>query len=86
MNPKIAKMRTTLKKNEERIETLTIRNEKLRKQITELENIDIIGMVREQNMTPEQLAVLIGCVPSNTDTDTHDEDDEELEEEDSLDE
>ena len=85
MNPRIAKMRTTLRKNEERIETLTVRNEKLRKQITELENIDIIGMVREQNMTPEQLAVLIGCTPTTIMHD-HEDEDGELEEEDPIDE
>ena len=34
-------------------------NRKLSEQITKLENNDIIGMVREIGMTPEQLAALL---------------------------
>ena len=50
MNPKITKLRTEFEKNK--------RNRELEKQIRELEDTDIIGMVRENGMTMEQFAEL----------------------------
>ena len=47
MNPKLQKLRAELDKNTEKISKLQSRNAELKKQIQELENIDIIGMVRE---------------------------------------
>ena len=47
MNPKLQKLRAELEKNTEKIEKLQSRNTELKKQIQELENIDIIYMVRE---------------------------------------
>ena len=38
---------------------IAARNEEIDKQVTELENLDIIGIVRENEVTPEQLAELI---------------------------
>ena len=35
------------------------RNEEIDKQVTELENLDIIGIVRENSITPEELFELI---------------------------
>ena len=58
MNPKITKLRTELEKNNGKIATLQAKNKELEKQIRELENLDIIGMVREQGMTMEQFAKL----------------------------
>lgn len=58
MNPKINKLRTELEKNNEKIAALQAKNKDLEKQIRELENLDIIGMVREQGMTMEQFAEL----------------------------
>ena len=60
MNPKLQKLRAELEKNTEKIEKLQSRNTELKKQIQELENIDIIGMVRERGLTMEQFAELLG--------------------------
>ena len=59
MRNKIHKLRTERSKNEEKITALRARNSELDKQITELENLDIVGMVRSLGMTPEQLAALL---------------------------
>lgn len=56
MNPKIEKLKAERSKNAEKISALQERNRKLNEQITKLENTDIVGMVREIGMTPEQLA------------------------------
>ena len=56
MNPKINKLRTELEKNNGKIAALQAKNKELEKQIRELENLDIVGMVREQGMTMEQFA------------------------------
>lgn len=69
MNPKIEKLKAERSKNTEKISTLQERNRKLNEQITKLENTDIVGMVREIGMTPEQLAELLNhkhsAVPEN---------------------
>ena len=54
MNPKIEKLKAERSRNTEKISGLQNRNRKLSEQITKLENNDIIGMVREIGMTPEQ--------------------------------
>lgn len=59
MNPKIDKLKAERSKNSDKIATLQERNRKLDEQIMKLENTDIIGMVREIGMTPEQLAALL---------------------------
>lgn len=51
MNPKIMKLRGELEKNKGKISDLQGRNR-------ELEDTDIIGMVRENGMTMEQFAEL----------------------------
>ena len=58
MNPKIDKLRAEVEKNNAKIATLQAKNKALEKQIRELENTDIIGMVREQGMTIEEFAEL----------------------------
>ena len=58
MNPKIMKFRGELEKNKSKISDLQGRNRELEKQIRELEDTDIIGMVRENGMTMEQFAEL----------------------------
>lgn len=58
MNPKITNLRGELEKNKAKITDLQSRNRDLEKQIRELEDTDIIGMVREQGMTMEQFAEL----------------------------
>lgn len=59
MNTKLNKLRIKRNKNNEKIQYLTKENEKLDKQILELENIDIIGLVRSMNLTPEQLLQIL---------------------------
>lgn len=59
MNPKIAKLRAELEKNTEKITRLQTRNAELKQQIQELENLDIISMVRERGMTPDQLSAFL---------------------------
>ena len=59
MNRKLNKLRIKRNKNNEKIQSLTKENEKLDKQILELENTDIIGLVRSMNLTPEQLLQIL---------------------------
>lgn len=59
MNPKITKLLAEREKNSEKIARLTARNEEIDSQVTELENLDIVGMVRRVGMTPDQLAALM---------------------------
>ena len=59
MNPKIDKLKAERSRNSDKIAALQERNRKLDEQIMKLENTDIISMVREIDMTPEQLAALL---------------------------
>lgn len=59
MNPKIAKLRAELEKNTEKITRLQTRNAELKQQLQELENLDIISMVRECGITPDQLSAFL---------------------------
>ena len=71
MNPKLQKLRAELDKNTEKIEKLQSRNTELKKQIQEMENIDIIYMVRECGLTPEALSGLLAKIqvaPNAADT------------------
>lgn len=59
MNPKIKKLKAERERNVLRITEMTARNEEIDKQVTELENLDIIGIVRENSIMPEELFELI---------------------------
>ena len=59
MNPKIAKLREEHGKNKAKISELQARNRELEKQIRELENTDIIGLVRAQGFSLEDFAALM---------------------------
>ena len=59
MNPKIKKINAEYQKNAAKIDELQARQAELTKQRTELENLDIIGLVRSMGLDPDQLAVLI---------------------------
>lgn len=59
MNSKIKKLQAERSRNEEKIADLRSRNSEIDKQITELENLDIVGIVRSMGVTPEQLAAII---------------------------
>lgn len=59
MNPKIKKINTEYEKNAAKISELQARQKELSKERTELENLDIIGIVRSLGVTPDELAALI---------------------------
>ncbi len=59
MNPKIKKINKEHTKNAAKIAELQARQAELEKQRTELENLDIIGLVRNVGLSPDQLAALI---------------------------
>ena len=59
MDARIPKLRTEAARLKTRIENLTTRYNATVEKITELENLEIVGMVRAQNMSIEQLAALI---------------------------
>ena len=59
MNPEIEKLKAEKEKNLRRIDALNARDEEIDAKITELENIDIVGIVRENGITPEALAELL---------------------------
>ena len=72
MNPKIKKINTEYNKNAAKIAELQARQAELEKQRTELENLDIIGLVRNFGLDPDQLAAIIQAnrptQPVQTDT------------------
>ena len=59
MNPKIKKLKAEKERNASRISEMTARNGEIDNQVTERENLDIIGIVRENSITPEELFELI---------------------------
>ncbi len=59
MNPKIEKLKEEKQRNLDKIGKLQERNEEIDRKITEYENTDIIGIVRQCNMTIEELAELL---------------------------
>lgn len=59
MNPKIKKINKEYAKNAEKIAELQARQTELEQQRTELENLDIIGLVRNIGLSPDQLAALL---------------------------
>ena len=56
MNPKIQKLRSELEKNSEKLAKLQSRNSEIKQQIRELENEDIIGLVRANGINMDELA------------------------------
>ncbi len=64
MDARIPKLRAEAARLKARIENLTTRYTATVDKITELENLEIVGLVRAENMSIEQLAALIkGGVP-----------------------
>ena len=59
MNAKIKKLQADRRRNEDKIDVLRHRNAEIDKQIRELENLDIVDMVRNRGMTPAQLQALL---------------------------
>ena len=71
MNPKIKKINAEYQKNAVKIDELQARQAELSKQRTELENLDIIGMVRSMGLDPDQLAALINAARPAKQEDSH---------------
>ncbi len=59
MNPKITKLKSLRRKNEDLIAKLRAQNADIDQQVTELENLEIIGMVRKMGLTLEALETVI---------------------------
>ena len=64
MNPKIQKLRAELDKTKEKISKLQSRNTEIKQQIRELEDTDIIGMVRAKGLTMEEFAAFLHQIQS----------------------
>lgn len=65
MNAKIKKLRADLDKNKAKISELVSRNKEIERQITELENNDILELVHSHNLNITQLAALIQTMKAN---------------------
>ncbi len=65
MNPKVIKLREEREKNSKKIASLQARNKKIDEDIMSIENTDIIGMVRENDLTPDMLYELIRAMKKN---------------------
>lgn len=65
MNPKIIRINTELNKARGKISELQARVKELERQKTELENTDIIGLVRSVSMTPQELSMFIKAFREN---------------------
>ena len=59
MDARIPKLRVEAAKLKARIDNLTARYTAMVDKITELENLEIVGLVRAENVSREQLAALI---------------------------
>lgn len=59
MDARIPKLRAEAVRLKTRIDNLTARYDATVEKITELENLEIVGLVRAENMSIEQLAALI---------------------------
>ena len=64
MNQKIQKIVTEIEKVKGKIATQQARLRELEQQKTELENTEIVGMVRGLEVTPEELASIIQAIRS----------------------
>ena len=77
MNPRIAKLREEHEKIKAKISELQARDREILKQLRELENTEIIGLVRAQGLKLEDFAALMRGtgmpVPKATITDKEDE-------------
>jgi len=64
LNPKIPKIREEISRNRKKIAALQAQNRDLEKHLRELENLDIVGLVRSQGLTLEQFAELFAPKPT----------------------
>ena len=66
MNKQLNKLRTANAKDRAKVNILLARIRERDEKITELENVDILGIVREYKLTPEMLAEILAKMPFNT--------------------
>ena len=82
MNPKILKLREEHQKNKAKITELSARNRELERRIRELENTDIIGLVRAKGMSLEEFSALMhgtkGRMPITSSEEMEDSEHEEV--------
>lgn len=73
MSKKLEKYRAERERNNAKIAELKEENRELDRLITELENTEIIGLVRAENMRPEELAEFLNALrqPVNKEDDEH---------------
>ena len=65
MNPKVIKLKAEREKNCAKIEKLTARNKKIDVDIIDIENTDIVGMVRDYGLSPDMLMELLAKMQQN---------------------
>ena len=80
MNPKFKKIDAEYAKNEAKISALQNRQKELEKQRRELENLDIVGLVRGMGMTAEELSALMKASRENRPAPDHNKQEESHEE------
>lgn len=68
MNSKISKINAELAKTKQKISALQDDLRDLEQQKTELENTNIVGLVREAGMTSQELAALLQAFRENSGT------------------
>ena len=74
MNPKIQKLKSEKEKLLAKKAAIEARCDEIDTQVMELENLDIIGTVREMGITPDQLAELLKkMLPLETKTEVRNE-------------
>lgn len=77
MSDKIERLKAEQEKNREKIVRLQERNKEIANQVTELENLRILGLVKEQKLTLKQLAELFQEMKNNPVIPFQEEDKEE---------
>ena len=85
MNPRVAKLREEREKNVAKFASLQERNKKIDADIIKIENTDILGMVHEFGLSPDELYALITAakknpIPSVSLTETNETEEENSEE------
>lgn len=66
MNKQLNKLRAANVKDRAKVDMLLARIRERDDKITELENVDILGIVREYKLTPEMLAEILAKTPFNS--------------------
>lgn len=65
MNPKISKLRREQQKVRDKIAALQVKDKELDKEIRDLENMDIVGLVRAEGLTLEGFTELMQQLREN---------------------